>query len=65
MKTAASVLLLLALVALMVMSFAPVELVGLRSGLGSVAGVVTAVALLAFAGVGGWLWYREKRHKHD
>lgn len=65
MKTAASVLLLAALVALMVMSFAPADLVRLRSGLGSIAGVVTAIALLAFTAVGGWLWYREKRHKND
>lgn len=65
MKTFATVLLLFALVALAVMSLAPTDWVGARAGLGSVAGIVTAVALLAVAAVGGWVWYREKRHKHD
>lgn len=65
MRTAVTALLVLALAALMVMSFAPVDLVGLRSGLGSIAGVATALALVAITAVGGWLWFREKRHRND
>jgi hypothetical protein len=65
MRTAASVLLLIALVALAVMSFAPAELVGIRAGLRSIAGAVTALALLLITLVGAWLWLRDKRKKHD
>jgi hypothetical protein len=65
MKSFAAALILIALVALAAMSFAPASLVGLRAGFTSLAGVVTAGALLAIALAGGWLWLKEKRRKND
>ena len=65
MKAAITALVFVALVALAVMSFAPTDLVGIRSGVRSIAGAATALALLAITLAGGWLWLREKRHKHD
>ena len=63
MKTVAAIAMFVALVALAVMSLAPPDLVGARSGLGSLAGLVTAAALAVVALVGGWIWLRDGRMK--
>jgi len=65
MKTAASVLIFAALVALAVMSLAPAEWVGDRSGYSSFAGVATALGLAAVTLVGGWVWLRDRRRDDD
>lgn len=65
MKTTLFVLTLAALVALLGLSFAPESLVGVRSGLGSLAGVGSALALLAIMLVGGWIWLKDGRKRDD
>ena len=63
MKTAATIAILLALIALAAMSLAPAEWVGERGGFTSLAGIATAAALAAVTRAGGWIWLRDRRNK--
>lgn len=65
MKTALVILTVAALVALLGLSIAPESLVGVRSGLGSLAGIGSALALVAIVLVGGWVWLKEGRKNDD
>lgn len=64
MKTVFSIAVLIALAAMMVLSFAPVDLVGARDGFSSLAGIATALALAAVGAVGAWVWLKDRR-RHD
>lgn len=65
MKTAFSIAVLLAIAAMMILSFAPAEWVGVREGFTSLAGIATAVALAAIGAVGAWVWLKDRRKDDD